>query len=58
MTYIIWVIFIVDPYKEKFERRSSSIQSKVNQNYPINVLDQTAQVSMKDLFELDKFQLK
>ena len=48
---------VVDPYKEKFERRSSSIQSKVNQNYPINLLDRTAQVSIKDLFELDKFQL-
>jgi len=48
----------IEEWPEKFERRSSSIQSKVNENYPINLLDQTAQVSMKDLFELDMVYFK
>ena len=34
---------------DKFERRS--IQSNMNQKYPVNFLDKTAHVSMKDLFE-------
>ena len=38
---------------EKFERRSTAMQSKMDQNYPINFLDKTAKVSMKDLFELE-----
>ena len=38
-----------NPSKEKFERRS--FERKMNQNYPINFLDRTATVSMKDLFE-------